>query len=331
MLSNRLGAGLLRPFWQGRASIFMLHRLSQRVTSGTTLTIESITQSIAALRNAGARFVALSHLFECAAKGVEPEPGSVAFTIDDGFADQGVIAREAFERNECPVTVFLIAGFIDGRLWPWDDQIAYAIRHGGASHAALPPDGRPADLTTPDGRRAAIGRLQNYCKSVPWDQAASALDELYSGLGCRPPAEPPGEYRPLGWDDIRALESRFVEFAPHSLSHRITSRLNDEEAREEIEGSWQRLRKELRRPTQVYAWPTGRDVDFSERDMKIAQSIGLHGAVSTNDDYGNFRAQPGNSQHLYRVRRFAMSAYAVENLQVGTGFERFRQTLRRGA
>jgi len=309
----------------------MLHRLSERVTSGSTVTIESITDSLQSLRKAGARFVSLSHLFELAAQGKEPEPGSVAFTIDDGFADQGVIAREAFERNGCPVTIFLIAGFIDGRLWPWDDQIAHAIRHSGTPSVVLPPDGRRFDLTTPEGRRAAVGTMQNHCKTLPWSLAASALDELYTNLRFRPPAEPPGEYQPLSWDGIRALESRYVEFAPHSLSHRITSRLSDDEAREEIEGSWQRLRTELRRPASVYAWPTGRDVDFCERDMRIAKSIGLNGAVATNDDYGDFRAQPDNPNRLYRVRRFSMSAYPVDNLQVGTGIERLKQTLRRSA
>lgn len=328
LLSNRIGSGLLRPLWRGRASIFMLHRLSQVVTSSDTLTIDSITETLRALRDAGAKFIALSKLFELAAAGKEPEPGSVAFTIDDGFADQGVIAREAFHRNQCPVTVFLITDFVDGRSWPWDDQIHFAIKHAVATQVRVPPADRFFTLTTAESRRAAGAEMQNYCKSVPWKVAAPALAQFYNELGCHPPSTPPVAHRALTWDEIQALESPYIEFAPHSLTHRITSRLEEREVHDEIAGSWDRCKQQLRRAVPVYAWPTGRASDFTDRDIRIAKSLGLVGAVATCNDYGEFRATDRDGGHLFRVRRFALSALSEDNLQLGTGIERLKQRLR---
>jgi peptidoglycan/xylan/chitin deacetylase (PgdA/CDA1 family) len=330
LLSNRMASTLLRPLWQGRASIFLLHRLSSDNTANDSVTIASITATLKGLRKAGAHFVSLSHLFNEAAQGREPTPGSVAFTIDDGFADQGVMAREAFERNGCPVTVFLITDFIDGRLWPWDDQIAYALKSSQAERITLTPHGKTFGLRAPEERKAALNYVRDYCKSVPWSQAHATLESAYEAAGCRPPVIPPPEFVPLKWDDIRALESPYIEFAPHSLSHRITSQLPANEVRDEIEGSWRRLRKELRRPTPVYAWPTGRREDYTARDMEIAASAGLAGAVAVRNDYARFRSHTtsgANPLEKFSVARFSMSGLWEDNLQYGTAIERFKQTL----
>ena len=49
------------------------------------------------------------------------------FTIDDGFIDHHDIAGPLFADYDIPLTFFLVTGFIDGELWPWDDQLSYAI------------------------------------------------------------------------------------------------------------------------------------------------------------------------------------------------------------
>jgi peptidoglycan/xylan/chitin deacetylase (PgdA/CDA1 family) len=326
LLSNRTFTTLLRPLWQGRASIFLLHRLSTIKTSDDSVTIASITATLQGLRKAGARFVSLSQLFSDAARGIEPAPGSVAFTIDDGFSDQGVIAREAFARNNCPVTLFLITDFIDGRLWPWDDRIGYVFKNTKNEHITLTPEGKIFSLRTPSERKVALNYVRDYCKSVPWSQAEATLEATYEAAGCRPPQAPPSEFTPLSWDDIRALESPQIEFAPHSLSHRITAQLSEQEVHEEIEGSWRRLREELRRPVPVYAWPTGRPQDFGVRDMQIAASLGLEGAVAVNNNYARFRKASDDLQR-FSVARFSMSGLWEDNLQYGTAIERFKQTL----
>lgn len=327
LFGNRFGAKLLRPLWRGRSAVFLLHRLCDEPASESAALAE-IAANLETLRRAGAHFVSLTYLFDLAARGLEPEPGCVAFTIDDGYADQGVMAEKAFLANGCPVTVFLVAGLVDGQLWPWDDHIAYSLQHSARQAIVFEPMGETLRLSTPEQRSRAISTVQNYCKKHPWTDAARALDSLYAAAGCHPPPLPPAGYRPLTWAEARRLEAAGVDFAPHSMTHRITSRLSDEEAREEICGSWQRLQQELAHPVPIYAWPTGRTSDFTERDMNIAAAAGLSGAVAATNDYAHFGRRGLHPINLFRVSRFAMSVSRDDIVQYGTALERFKQLVR---
>ena len=51
----------------------------------------------------------------------------VAFTVDDGYFDFGTVGAPVFARYDCPVTVFLATGFIDGALWYWWDKIEFLL------------------------------------------------------------------------------------------------------------------------------------------------------------------------------------------------------------
>jgi peptidoglycan/xylan/chitin deacetylase (PgdA/CDA1 family) len=305
----------------------MLHRPyhPERAAGGTTN--ESIAGSIKALRRAGARMVSLRYLFECAAQGRTPEPGCVAFTIDDGYRDQGVLARE-FLRNDCSATIFLVSGFIDRQLWPWDEQLAFCMEQTKVQSLEIPGTSRGFTLASPAQRSAAIDFLQKHCKSLPWQEMQALLEQLWQRLEVQPPLHPPQGDEALNWDEVRELEAAGIDFAPHSVTHRVASQLSIAQSREEISTSWGRLQSELRRPLPVYAWPTGRSVDFGTRDTQIASEIGLLGAVSTNDAYGDFRREPQAADALFRVDRFAFASDIDINLQYGTAIERLKQKAR---
>lgn len=328
VFGNRFGAKLLRPLWRGRSAVFVLHRLHGSSQASESAALADIATNLKVLRRAGARFVSLTHLFDLARRGLEPEPGCVAFTIDDGYADQGVMAERAFLENGCPVTIFLITGLLDGQLWPWDDQVAYSLQHSTKPTVIFEPTGETLRLGTPEQLSRAVASVQNYCKERPWAEASLALDSLYALTGCRPPQLPPPAYRALTWTEARRLEAAGVEFAPHSITHRITSRLSDAEVREEVQGSWSRLQQELVRPVPIYAWPTGRPGDFAERDMSIAVEMGLTGAVAVTNDYAQFRSRGVTPINLFSVGRFSMSVSTDDIVQYGTALERFKQLVR---
>lgn len=291
------------------------------------MTLETIAASLTALRKAGARFVSLSYLVDLAVRGLEPEPGCVAFTIDDGYADQGVMAKEAFLANGAPVTVFLISGLIDGLLWPWDHRLEYALTHTERDAIELAPFGT-LTLRTAEDRTAATVAVQDYCKTIPWTEAERVLERVFGATGVTPPGTPPESHRPLTWDEVRRLESAGVEFAPHSISHRITSQLTPEAAREEIHGSWMRLKQELAHPVSIYAWPTGRRQDFTARDMDIAAEVGLQAAVSVTNDYAHFSNREAGRASRFSASRFAMSPSMLDTIQYATGLERLKQLVR---
>lgn len=327
MLANKWSAALLQPIWNGQASIFMLHRELHLSHAPDGTNLSSIAESIHALRSAGAHLVSLKYLFDCAAQGKQPPPGCVAFTIDDGYRDQGRLARE-FLRQDCPVTIFLVSGFIDRLLWPWDEQLAYVLQATQTRTLEIANAGLSYKLDSPSSRNVAIDAIQKHCKTLPWEAAKSLLLDIQAQAGVILPTTAPAGHEPLNWEEIRNLESAGVDFGPHSVTHRVASQLSDIEARYEITESWMRLKTELQNPIPIYAWPTGRTADFLARDMQMAQELGLMGAVSTNDGYGNFSYPQKSPSQLFCISRFAFAQEVDINVQYGTAIEQLKIRLR---
>lgn len=326
ILAGPIGRQLFGPMMRDRATIFMLHRVTDSVHGISGHTIEFVKNAVEALRNSGAKFVSLRTLVDAWKNGTPTDPDWVVFTIDDGFADQGNLITEAFAPLGCPVTIFLITGFLDGILWPWDDQLAHALANTAVSHANLELGSTPVALHLQDdaARRTTLHQLRTVCKSIsvdPYVVVAQVAELLETSV----PSKPPAHYKPLTWDAARALERHGVDFGPHSVTHRIFSQLAPDEARKEIVTSWSRLQQELRNPLSVFAWPTGRGVDFSARDMRLAGELGLDAAVSTNAGYA--LRPPANSPERYGLCRFAFPNDVPTVLRYGSWLERGRQLL----
>lgn len=331
-LSSRAARPLFRRMMRGRSTIFMLHRLTDPAKGVSGHTVEFVREALSALKNSGARFVSVRQIVESYARGHVPGDDWVAFTIDDGFDDQGELARSAFIPFGCPVTVFLITGFLDGQIWPWDDRLAYIMTRASqdaATHVTV--DGQRLKLTlqTATQRHHALDQVRELCKSVDNANLYSTVDSIAQQLQVALPVPPPPAFRPLAWDEVRALESEGVDFGPHSITHRIFSRLSHEEALAEIAGSWRRLQQELRRPLPVFAWPTGRARDYTHRDIELLRDLGLSAFVTTEADYAFIGRRSVDSMSPYSLRRFALPMRIRDVLQYGSWIERGKQIARR--
>jgi peptidoglycan/xylan/chitin deacetylase (PgdA/CDA1 family) len=329
-LSSRAARPLFRRIMRGRSTVFMLHRIESSAAGISGHSLQFVREALDSLRASGAHFVSVRQIVEAYASGSMPGDDWVAFTIDDGFADQGELAR-AFAAANCPVTVFLISGLLDRQLWPWDDRLAYAIKHGARDSADIAIGERRVRvlLQAPKQRHHALEQLRNHLKSIPNTQLYELVDEIARQLGVALPAAAPPEFRPLAWDEARLLERQGVEFAPHSVTHRIFSRLTLDEARAEIGTSWRRLQEELRRPLPVFAWPTGRAADYTQRDVAILREFGLNAYATTDADYTYLGRRASDMSAPYALRRFSLPTRIRDVLQYGSWIERGKQIARR--
>ena len=115
------------------------------------------------------------------------------------------------------------------------------------------------------------------------------------------PLAPPEEFRAMSWETARSLEREGVDFGPHSISHRIFSRLSDADDWTELATSWQRLQAELKNPLPVFCWPTGRRADFGAREMALARELGLQAAVLTIPDFAHVRPE-SRTEDLFALK-----------------------------
>lgn len=89
-------------------------------------------------------------------------------------------------------------------------------------------------------------------------------------------------WEPLSWDQIRMLDaSDLIDIGAHTHTHRIMSALSKEEVKQEVILSFERLRKELGHPVDVFAYPFGQGKHISRDAIDAVIKVGFGGAFST--------------------------------------------------
>jgi peptidoglycan/xylan/chitin deacetylase (PgdA/CDA1 family) len=303
--------------------IFMLHRVSAGAAEHgqSAAHIESCLRLV---RRYGFTPISLQALAEAWLRDTALPPKPVVFTIDDGFADHAEIAGDIFARYDTPLTCFVITGFLDGELWPWDDQIAWALRVATPGSFGLTlPDGVPWEVClSPDSVDREIRYLREALKRLAQDGLYEWLPSFYRTLAVGVPAAPPPEYRPMTWPQARAFVCQGHTIAPHTHTHRILSCLPDDDARREIDTSISRVRAELGETPRVFAYPTGRDSDFGLREQQLVRDAGLVCAVSTAPR----TATP--DENAFAMPRFSLPESEADFLQYLSAVELAKERLR---
>jgi peptidoglycan/xylan/chitin deacetylase (PgdA/CDA1 family) len=275
------------------------------------------------------RFALLS-LDEVVARLEEGRPleRAVAFTIDDGYADHAEVAAPLFAEFDCPVTTFVVTGFLDGKLWLWWNRIETAFALARRRSVEVPLGGAVVRYAWEDasGRDAAMVDFVEACKRVPDAEKHQAIDTLADRLQVLLPAEAPPACAPMTWVQLRRAEAGGMRFGPHTVTHPVLSRTTDAQARDEIAGSWARLRAEATAPSPAFCYPNGQWDDFLPRDVALLEEVGLKSAVVGVTGYAE-----GLPDTRYRLRRFPFPDDLGLTAQYAGGFERLKRLMRGSA
>jgi protein-tyrosine-phosphatase len=311
----------MRSVTQDRVPIFMLHRMEDRERGVRGFSPDKLRQFLQVLRQRDVRFVSLEEVYNrLHGKSDVPLNNVAAFTMDDGFADQIDIALPIFLEYECPVTVFLITGFLDDKLWPWPDHVAYIFENTERTELSVTIDGEALsyDLSNIQNQTLARRDFQSRCKNIPHDDIPSVIRELSEKANVFPPAKPPISNSAVEWSKVRELEDSHTRFGPHTVSHGIVSQMSAENAAREIVESWGRLTEELAKPCKVFAWPNGRMVDYGLREMQLLQKNDFIGAVCTESELADVRPNYRHPYAAFQLGRLGMPETLFDLLQTTT-------------
>lgn len=322
-------APLFRPLMRTRAAVFMLHRFRMPAAGVEGHDPAAVRRGLELLRRERYDFVSLTALYDDLLHGRSHRRPTVAFTIDDGYADQARVGAPIFAEFDCPVTTFVTSGFLDRALWFWWDRIEHVFQTTVRRAIDVPLGETMLSYTLGDARDAAQADFIERCKEVPNAVKLAAIEALAAAAEVELPAAAPERYAPMTWDELRAAERGTMTFGPHTVTHPVLSRTSDEQSRHELTESWRRLREEAARPVPVFCYPNGRRSDFGDREITTMRELGLLGAVVGETGYAE-RLDTGDGTDPYRVRRFAFTSDDHEMLQVVSGVEVVNQLLRGG-
>ena len=316
------------PGLQQKTVIFMLHRMAtpDRLCNGHS--DEFLNHALTYLSRKGYNFVSLEEVFNNIRDGGPPLKKAIAFTIDDGFIDQARIAAPIFIKHQCPVTIFLITGFVDNGSPPWDAFLKYVFYKMDNKQITVKLKSKyfTYKIDTSEERYNSMNDFRKKCKNLSEPELMETLQHLATELGLENTCMPIAGFQALSWEDAVALENFGISFSPHTISHAILSNYSDFRAHEEITGSWQRLVDNLKHPCPVFAYPNGHKKNFTMRDINYIKELGLLGAVTAEPGYVDLSEFTDADRYL--IKRMSFPSSLEYLIQSCTGLEFVKQYCR---
>jgi len=286
--------------------IFMLHRTFPDSMHDKDQTPSYLKRCLHYLRENKYHFLSVDEIFETLQNGEKLPNKAVAFTIDDGFDDQASLAAPVFIENDCPVTIFLVTGFINGELWPWFSQVEHLIQNSLQPSISLNLNETiyTYSLNTEKEKSRASQQILEIFKTSLWQNIPQLIQHLSEQTKVNLPDSPPDNARALTWDAARELETDIVSFGAHTHTHPILSKTDDSQAAYEINHSWQIINEQLQNPSKIFCYPNGQPNDYGNREIELLKNSEMLGALSTTPK--QFETTDISEDEYYRVPRYSL-------------------------
>ena len=283
-IAGAISTNALQRCFGNFVPVFMLHRFEHPDYGVEGQCTGDIRKNLEYFRKNNYQPISLEAIAEHLLAGTQIPYKSAVFTIDDGFIDQYDIAGPLFEEYDIPLTYFLVTDFIDGNLWPWDDQLAYLIDHASNGHYKIVLGRQIHNITLEEGegsRSPVLKTFRNTLKEGDNTHIYETINELYRSFKVTFPLVIPNTYKPMTWGQAATLQKSGHHIAAHTRTHRILSRLTNEDASDEIKNSILAVQKHIKAPANVFAYPTGRQSDFTRKNALFLNELGVSASVST--------------------------------------------------
>jgi peptidoglycan/xylan/chitin deacetylase (PgdA/CDA1 family) len=308
----------------------MLHRFSVPDLSVAGQDVNALRRDLAYLRKQRYNLISLQDLFDKIRAG-EPLKKAVAFTIDDGYFDHVQIGAPLFAEFDCPVTTYVVTGFVDREIWFWWDRLTYIFE--GTRRTSVRVRLRNREIHYPLGsaaERAGASRdLNGRFEDAGEQDRLDCIAMLSREADVELPSHAPPRFAPLSWDQARAAEKRGMTFGPHTVTHPVLSSTPDTQSEFEIVESWKRLNAEVSRPVPIFCYPSGRSRDFGEREIATLQRLGFQGAVQgQNGETVRAAAFHASPTAPFRVPRFPYLDSLPHVMQCVSGVETVKARIR---
>jgi peptidoglycan/xylan/chitin deacetylase (PgdA/CDA1 family) len=228
--------------------------------------------------------VSLPYLVNSLQSGKALAAHTLAVTVDDGYRNYALHGHPIFKRHKIPVTLFAVAGFADGRLWLWPDQIEYGLEQSAKPSITVEWEAGGTSvlvLGTQQEKADSIIKLTEALKTLPNQQRLKFMADFSRLCGVEIPTAPPPGRAPLNWDELRALAADGVEIGCHTDTHPILTRLESPaELTHEIKGAKELLEAGLRRSVRHFCYPNGKAPDINDSVVAAVREAGFESAVT---------------------------------------------------
>ena len=324
-LTSRPVSIVTDPLFHNSVPIFMLHRVANPSAQNEHgITSDHLHNCLDYLVDRNYIFLSLESLISALRSNQKLPIKSVVFTMDDGYIDQAEIAAPIMLEYNCPLTFFVITGILDQLLWPWDAKVSWIIESSSINTLGASATIKKLNLKF-DGtvnKKTLRRSIQETLKKLDADSISATVQSLADDAELTIPNKAPPGFQPMTWAMARTLEDRGVHFAPHSTSHNILSKLDQNSMEREILDSWDRLKIELKNPLKIFCYPNGTAMDFGNREIVFLKESGFLGAVSTIPKIVKYKFT--SDDYIHTLPRLSLPDNMPEFIQYCSWIERAR-------
>ncbi len=303
---RRVGGRLKRRLSR-RALVLLYHRIAEAGADPWQLAVtpRHFAEHLQVLRQLG-RPTSLQDLSGGLHKGRVPRR-AIVVTFDDGYADNFFNAKPLLEAHDVPATVFVTTGYsrTDREFW-WDELERLFLQPGvlpgalrldvnGQGHdwrldAATDYDEalyrthlgwRAWQEETPTPRHALYRSLWQMMHPLSDGERQAIRKALLAWAGASAAARP--THRAMTPEEIIELaQGGLIEVGCHTVTHPQLSALGAAAQRDEITRSKAELETILGRLVKSFAYPYGRECDYTRETVALVRGAGFDCACSTS-------------------------------------------------
>jgi len=213
----------------------------------------------------------------------ETRKPAVVVTFDDGYADNATQALPVLEEMEIPATFFVSSGTLDTRREFWWDELERVILLLEGNHAPFELKdlryGRTWAVNSIAQREILYRDLHALISKILPERREEWLEQLRSWAGLDHTGREAN--RPLTSKELETLAaSRWTTIGAHSVTHTPLSVLSEEEQRQEILASREKLEQLIGGGIEVFSYPFGRKVDYNRTSVRICREAGFAKAAA---------------------------------------------------
>jgi peptidoglycan/xylan/chitin deacetylase (PgdA/CDA1 family) len=301
-------AQVLRPFFSGAGVVFCLHRVMPGGGNETgfspnanlAITPQFLGDLIQLVKSRGYDLVSIGEM-KTRLKESNPTPFA-AFTLDDGYLDNLVHALPVFRKHACPFTVFVAPRIAEGKCEMWWSNLEAIIAASCSLEGDVMGDAFKFETRNDAQKHAAWSALAPKVQAMPEHDQREWILKAADRAGvdvyalCRAAA--------MTWDDIRVMaQDPLATIGAHTLNHYNLLKLDEKDARWEMEESRRRVAEELGKPVSVFAYPYGNSDAAGPREFKLAAEAGFTSSVTTRHGV----IFPAHADHLHALPRIMIS------------------------
>lgn len=228
---------------------------------------------------------------EQAIEGIERDalpPYSALVTFDDGYRNNYELAYPVLKAADVPAAIFVTTGMLDrpGDV-AWVERVSMMIMCGRGESLDVRTDKTRFRfaLDSRQARLRACQAVRSYLKLADSAEREAMMRQLAEQVPVDGDAYGAERYAYMSWDEARELAHATVAIGSHTVEHLCLSSLSDDELREEIDVSRQRIEAETELPCIAVAYPDGTAQAFGERDKHYLREAGFRGAFSQIPGY----------------------------------------------